>query len=173
MEWKQVKDYEGIYDLSSDGLLYSHPRETTKGGYSYGGKVGNGYLKFTLSKNGVEEHKRANRLVWETFVGEIPKGYDVHHKNHIRTDNRVENLELILLSEHIKEHINDRTNGTIKAKSKPVNQYTMDGVLIGTYISAKEASRILNINQSNISACCLGKRKSAGGYVWQFVAQNN
>lgn len=170
MEWKEVPNYEGLYDLRSDGLLYSHPRATTKGGYSYGGKVGNGYLKFTLSKNGIEEHKRANRLVWEVFVGPIPDGYDIHHKNHNRQDNRLENLELILLSEHTKEHIDDRTNGAIKSNSIPINQYTFDGELLATYNSATEASRILNINQSNISACCLGKRKSAGGYVWQYVA---
>lgn len=170
MEWKEVPNYEGLYDLRSDGLLYSHPRATTKGGYSYGGKAGSGYLKFTLSKNGIEKHKRANRLVWEVFVGPIPYGYDIHHKNHNRQDNRLENLELILLSDHTKEHIDDRTNGAIKSNSIPINQYTLDGDLLATYNSATEASRILNINQSNISACCLGKRKSAGGFVWQFAA---
>lgn len=168
--WKPVEGYEGLYELRSDGLLYSHPRPRTKGGYSYGGKVGNGYLKFTLSKNGVEEQKRVNRLVWETFVGQIPDGYDVHHKNHNRTDNRIENLELIEKDIHTIEHIEDRRNGYIEAMSKPVAQYTKDGVFIAEYKSATEAAKILKLNQGNISQCCLGKRRSAGGFVWQFVA---
>lgn len=48
----------------------------------------------------VKEH----RLVWENYHGAIPKGYVVHHKNEIKTDNRINNLELIKHEEHTRLH---------------------------------------------------------------------
>ena len=36
-----------------------------------------------------------HRLVWETFNGEIPKGYEIDHINAVRDDNRLENLQLL------------------------------------------------------------------------------
>lgn len=47
---------------------------------------------------------RAHRWVWEQIHGKIPKGYHIHHKNENKSDNRIENLELIERSRHIKHH---------------------------------------------------------------------
>lgn len=57
-----------------------------------------------------------------------------------------------------------------KEHSKPVVQYTVDNEFVCEYKSTLEAAKTTGINQGNISLCCLGKRKSAGGFVWQFVA---
>lgn len=167
MEWKQVKEYEGLYDLRSDGLLYSH----FKNNYTYGSNNGGGYKYFWLCRN-KEDHirKLAQILVYETFIGTIPKGYDVHHINHNKQDNRVENLELLTKKKHNETHKEDRTKALIEKHSKPVIQYTKDGMFVTKYQSVIEAEKQTNIDHSNIIKCCLGKRKSAGGYVWQFVA---
>lgn len=170
--WKPIKGFEGLYDLRSDGLLYSHPRGTTKGGYTYGNICGKGYLGVVLYLNGKRHPKRMNRLVWETFVGDIPKGYDVHHKNHIRTDNRLENLELIEDGEHSKMHYEENKenldNIRIKKRSMKVLQYTLDGEFIAEYPSTSEAAKINNINSGGISNCCNGIQKSAYGYIWKY-----
>ena len=42
------------------------------------------------------------------------------------------------------------------------------GELLATFPSTREAERVTGINHSNISACCLGKYKSAGGYIWRY-----
>lgn len=152
-EWKQVPGYEGIYDLRDDGLLYSYPRNKTKGGYRYGAFDKDGYLNYTINNKKV----RVNRLVWKTFVGPIPEGYDIHHKNHIKTDNRLENLELIKKYEHCKLH-----------KEKPILQFTKDGEFVAEYPSELEASRQTGINNSNISLCCKGIYKTAGGSIWKY-----
>jgi hypothetical protein len=47
---------------------------------------------------------RAHRWVWIKTHGVIPKGYHIHHINEDRSDNRIENLELIEKSRHIKHH---------------------------------------------------------------------
>lgn len=57
-----------------------------------------------------------------------------------------------------------------KSEMKKINQFTIDGLFITEYQSANDASKATGINQGNISLCCLGKRKTAGGFVWQFAA---
>ena len=54
------------------------------------------YIKPTI-QNGYERIHwgLVHRIVYETFVGEIPQGYHIDHINNIRTDNRVENLQAL------------------------------------------------------------------------------
>lgn len=181
--WKDIECFEGYYKISSRGQLYSFPRKGTKGGYSYGIKNDKGYLCARLIKEGKQVDKKMHILVYETFVGSIPEGYDVHHINHNKQDNRVENLELILHSKHSEMHFEEKKekviNGTVNSRSKPVLQYTIDGEFVAEYKSATEAQRQTGICQSDISACCRNKseigkdgykftHRTAGGYVWKF-----
>ena len=169
-EWKQVPNYEGLYDLRNDGLLYSHPRNTTKGGYRYGDDNGHGYLGTILSKDGVDTNVKMHILVWKTFVGPIPKGYVVHHKNHNRKDNRLENLELMSDYEHRKMHINERReeiqSASVEKRRKTVIQYTKEGEFVAEYPSACEAERQTGIDQGSICKVCRGKSKTSGGFIW-------
>lgn len=52
--------------------------------------------------------------------------------------------------------------------SKPVKRFSMDNEFLGEYPSIMEASRRTGVHFGGISRCCLGKRKSAGKYVWKF-----
>ena len=54
-------------------------------------------------------HKRLHRYVYEHEVGEIPKGYDIHHKDHNKNNNEPENLELLTRKEHLKRHAAEMT----------------------------------------------------------------
>lgn len=56
----------------------------------------------------------------------------------------------------------------IQMKSKVVLQYSLDGTFIKEYPSTKEVERKFRFDQGNISACCLGKYKTAYGYIWRF-----
>jgi len=56
-----------------------------------------------------------------------------------------------------------------KARSKPVDQFTLDGIFVKTWESATDAARELGIYNSAIGKCCIDKRKSAGGYVWRYA----
>lgn len=171
-KWKQVPNFEGVYSLRNDGLLYSHPRTTTKGGFTYGYSNDLGYLYFLLSKNGIITKIKVHRLVWEVFVGEIPEGYDIHHKNHNPKDNRVENLELVERSKHHKIHYEENKEklkkACIESVSKPVCQYTLNGQFVAEHPSIAEASRLFGINSNNIIDCCKGKRNTAGNYLWKY-----
>ena len=52
--------------------------------------------------------------------------------------------------------------------SKPVIQYSKDGKFLAEYPSVMEAERQTGCSQSNICQCCKGKRKSCGGFIWQY-----
>lgn len=56
----------------------------------------NGYVQMRtkISQNYV------HRIIWETFYGEIPEGYQIDHINTIRDDNRLENLRLVSCKEN-------------------------------------------------------------------------
>ena len=65
------------------------------------------------------------------------------------------------------ENPEERKKYGIKLRKK-VGQYDLENNLIQEFESLREASRQLNINCGSISKCCLGKNKSAGGYIWKY-----
>ena len=55
-------------------------------------------------------------------------------------------------------------------KYKPINQLTLTGELIKSFISIKEAANFFKTSESGISACLRGKQNTAGGYKWKYAA---
>jgi hypothetical protein len=47
-------------------------------------------------------------------------------------------------------------------------QQSKNGVFVAEFFGTREAERATHISQSAISACCLKKIKSAGGYQWNY-----
>lgn len=62
----------------------------------------NGYLRERI---GVGKYKYTHRIAYENFLGRsLMRNEVIHHKNGDKTDNRLENLELLTLSQHTKIH---------------------------------------------------------------------
>lgn len=80
----------------------------------------------------------------------------------------LDNIQLMTWVENHKKATDDTKNGLLNKRSKGVFQYSMKGLLINEFYSMKEASRTTEVHQQNISKCCNGKRKSAGGFKWEF-----
>ena len=67
------------------------------------------------------------------------------------------------------KHRDDETKDKIRLRhNKPVIQFTKEGTFVAEYESALVAKNITDIDSSNISKCCLGKLKSAGGFKWAY-----
>ena len=77
--WLPVPDYEGLYEVSSHGQVWSAPRATTRGGLLKLITGTAGYKWVTLTKNGVQERFQVHRLVLLTFVGPCPEGQETRH----------------------------------------------------------------------------------------------
>ena len=54
------------------------------------------------------------------------------------------------------------------SSAKSIVQYNLDGSFVAEWEAISDAARALNINVSNITQCCLGKRKTAGNYIWKY-----
>jgi len=88
-EWKPVKGYPR-YECSTFGRF----RRKSTGQFLQGTISHNGYRHIGLMKDGVQITKLAHRLIAETFLEQpTEKHVDVNHKNKVRDDNRVSNLE--------------------------------------------------------------------------------
>lgn len=169
--WKDIKGYEGLYQVSDCGRIRSlnHPiKNLLTGGNSVRkGRIRtqqiiSGYLYVALYKDGKCKMHRVNRLVAEAFIPNKEGKATVNHKDENKFNNCADNLEWLTRAENNNYGTHNKRIG--KALSKPVYCAELDTV----FESTSDAARKLGIVQSNISYCCLGKRKTAGGYHWQY-----
>ena len=115
--WKDIPGYEGFYQVSNMGQVRSVTHSITmKNGvnrtiYSKilvlhpGGN--NEYLQAYLHKDNKVTNFLVHRLVANAFIASIPSGYEVNHKNGNKTDNRVQNLEIVTHQENITHSMNN------------------------------------------------------------------
>lgn len=140
----------------------------------------NGYLIVGLSKNGKRKTFRIHRLVYETFIGNLPQWVatddgkhrmEVNHIDEDKTNNCLWNLELITQKQNVNHGTyNERLSKSMTNNpfnSTQVYQYTFDLKLVKKYPSQAECRRC-GYNQADISLCCNGKRKSYKGFIWSF-----
>ena len=111
--WKSMK---GIHRSSETKRRISVTKHKNGHPYNWNGGWTKNTRGYTWLWNPTHPHALKNgyisehRVVMERHLGRfLNPGELIHHKNHIRTDNRIENLELFSShSEHLKHHWNER-----------------------------------------------------------------
>jgi hypothetical protein len=164
--WKNIDGYDGDYECSNLGRIRTNI--AFKGHYSRimsGGNL-NGYLRVSLYKNGVQKGFLIHRLVALTFLPNKNNFSVVNHKNGIKSDNRVENLEWVTMSDNIKHAYE---NGLAKSGHNHANYGKINGdsktakivlnLQTGIYYDClKDAANSIGINYTSLSSKLTGKR---------------
>lgn len=185
--WKPVLGYEGYYEVSDLGRVRGSDRIITqKNGKRYFRRsyiikqhIGDvGYYCVHLRKDGIGKHLRTHVLVCTAFHGPRPNGMEVLHLDGTRTNNRADNLIWGTRSDNMKDPICKSkriaasralwVNGRMESKKKAVEKYDICGTLVAEYESTSAAARATGLMRESISHVCLGKSKTAGGYIWKF-----
>lgn len=158
--YKPIKDFN-LYEIDENGNVKNKKRN-----HIIKSQVNHqGYLQVLLTKNGKRFCRRVNRLVYESFIGEIPEGFQVNHINEDKLDNRVDNLNLVTAKENC--NWGTRNNRIGSKNSKPILQINSLGIIIREWPSIMEAKRN-GYNAGLISMCCKGKRNIHAGYTWKY-----
>ena len=84
---KDITNYDEIYKITTEGDIYRGNQKLSPI------NNGLGYYQIKLRKNGKRVNKYVHRLVWETFNGNIPNGYEINHIDHDKSNNSLANLK--------------------------------------------------------------------------------
>lgn len=172
--WKDIKNYQGIYQISSFGKI-----KNNKGKILKQFKNHKGYLVIQLSKNGDSKNYIVHRLVAKEFIPNPENKPQINHKNCNKEDNRIDNLEWCTNTEnkaHAKIHglCKSSPKGGSNLRAKKVIQYDKEGRIVRKWDCIQDIVRCFKIaTGSNISGCCKHKLKTAYGYKWEYEVDIN
>lgn len=140
----------------------------------------NGYMSVSIKiTSGSYKQYYVHRLVAEAFLSNPDNLTDVNHKDYNKQNNSVDNLEWCSRSDNLKHSYNYENRNKNREYAKElaaknhekmkikVIQRTLSGKFIAEYNSMREAEEKTGIPMQNISSVASGKRRSAGGYIWE------
>ena len=167
--WKDIKGYEGKYEISNFGRVKSHLKIGTPTYYKTPILSTPGYYTVCLSKDGkVSYSVGIHRLVAEAFVENTDKTKtEVNHKDGNKLNNYYENLEWVTRKENNEHAIKSGLRKYVKS----IEQYTLDDELVNIFTSSAEAGNFLGKGKrtnTHILNCCKGKISTAYGYKWKY-----
>lgn len=188
--WMPIKGHENSYEISNNSVVRSLTRKViskngsfrlSKGQIIKGNTGKLGYVIISISNKGKTNYKKLHRLVAEAFIpNPLNKPY-INHKNGIKHDNRIENLEWCTPQENT---VHAQKNNLIKNKarywkgkfgklhhnSKTINQIEIKtNKVIRTFYSLGEIERELGLLHGNVGKACRDNRYTCGGYKWQYI----
>ncbi len=178
--YKDIKGYEGLYQISNLGNIRSLDRQSWNGNsyFTLKGKQlkpannGHGYLWVYLSKDGKTKYNYIHRLVAEAFIENPENKPCVNHIDFDRQNNCVENLEWVTYTENeTHKNNNKQIDHKTNAKRKPVIATNLVTGKELYFDSIREAGRQLNILHQSIQEICKGNttRRTAGGYTFRYA----
>lgn len=163
--WRDIPGYEGYYAVSNLGRVRSI------GGRKYRRKdlilspIKNnryGHLAVNLYKDDTRWTISIHKLVAAAWIGPCPKGQQVRHGPNGKLDNSVSNLCYGTKSQDQRDRRRDGTHN-----GRPIRR--SDGTV---FINISVAAEKMNCTCTNIWSVCNGRQKTAGGYGWEYVKED-
>ena len=158
--WKDIKEFEGLYQVSNLGNIKSlnyRGTKTEKLLKLVPNKIG--YINVQLCKNGKPKPYYVHRLVATHFINNEENKNEVNHINMIKTDNRVKNLEWCTKSENIIHSVNNNSSNNS----------------IGVYFCKKRNNwrTCIQRNSKRVSIGCYSTKEEAISARIQYKKDNN
>lgn len=178
--WKPISGYEGIYEVSSIGRIkslerikygnYLQKERILTLSYRNMSRAKGGYYTILLCKNKVNKRFLVHRLVAVTFLENKEKKSQVNHKNGIKKDNKVDNLEWVTPKENIQHSFRTGLNIGNKQclldytakKKKIVVMLSFEKKLLYIFQSRRHAGKSLGIQRVDIDPGKIRRRKDTG-----------
>lgn len=100
--WKDIVDYEGLYQVSNLGNIKSFHNNKEK--ILKPRKVKDGYLMICLYKNGKGKNYQVHRLVAKYFIKDYDENLEVNHKDYDKENNKANNLEMMTRIQNVYDY---------------------------------------------------------------------
>ena len=177
--WVDIKDYEGLYQVSNLGRIKTLPR--IKRNFNINTKqleeivlpekirkpqlTKYGYYRVGLTKSHKQIYYSVHRLVAEAFIPNPENLPQINHKDENKLNNEINNLEWC--TSKYNANYGTRNKRVSEPQMKKIRCVETDTV----YKSLSEASRVTGVSIGNLSSVCNHRvgYKTAGGYHWEYI----
>jgi hypothetical protein len=186
MEFYNLIGFEGYYTINKDGVIKSVERYINRGPnrnpqLAKERIIKNqlnwqGYLTVDLIKDGVKKKHAVHRLVGLMFVPNPENLPILNHKDGIKLNISIENLEWCTFS-HNNQHAFDiglkrgkatQKSGADNHNSKTVYQYDREKIFIKTFVNATEAASALGVSRGAVKSCARRERNTCAGFILSY-----
>ena len=161
--WKDIEGYEGLYQISNLGRIYSNISNKILALR----KNKRGYSQINLYKDGGRTMFSIHRLVAQTFIPNPENKPQVNHIDEDKTNNRVDNLEWVTSKEN-NNHGTRLYRSAMKKRRSVVSKHIKSGAVL-VHDSQISASIKLSVRRTDINNVLRGRQKTAGGYTFEYA----
>ena len=167
-KWRPIEGYEGLYEVSNYGDVKSMDYNHTGKEKILRTQINRGYVQVALTTNNKQKRFYVHRLVAQAFIPNPDNLPQVNHKDEVKTNNSVDNLEWCTVK--YNNNYGTAIERSHKSQLKPIKQYTLDGEFVREWASIAEAGRN-GFSAGCVCMCCKGKNENHNNFVWKYAEE--